>query len=158
MSAQNIGAGKPERAWKTLWYAIGFSLVIGTVVCVYVQFFPSVLPRIFDKNPEVVLAASQYLRAYILDCILVSFVFCFNGYFSGLGKSVIAFGHSMAATFGVRIPVTYFMSRVATDSLCPMGLAAPAASLLSILICIVVLVYFARREKHASGGTLEENA
>ena len=158
MSAQNIGAGKPERAWKTLWYAIGFSLVIGTAVCVYVQFFPSVLPRIFDKNSEVVLAASQYLRAYILDCILVSFVFCFNGYFSGLGKSVIAFGHSMAATFGVRIPVTYFMSRVATDSLFPMGLAAPAASLLSILICIVVLVYFARREKHASGGTLEKNA
>ena len=78
------------------------------------------LPWIFDRNAAVMTAASQYLRAYSIDCILVSFVFCINGYFSGLGKSVIAFAHSMAATFGVRIPVTYLMSRIVTDSLFPM--------------------------------------
>ena len=149
MSAQNIGAGKPERAWKTLWYAVAFSLGVGVAVCACVQVWPAMLPRLFDKNPEVVLAASQYLRAYILDCVLVSFVFCFNGYFSGLGRSVIAFGHSMAATFGVRIPVTYLMSRIVTDSLFPMGLAAPAASLLSIFICAAVLFWLRRRAKDA---------
>lgn len=145
MSAQNFGAGRPGRAWKTLWYAVGFSLVFGVAVCLYVQICPAVLPRIFDQEPDVVLAASQYLRAYIIDCILVSFIFCINGYLSGLGKSFIAFAHSMVATFGVRIPVTYFMSRLVTDSLFLMGLAAPAASLASLVICTVVLAWMARK-------------
>lgn len=147
MSAQNIGAGKPERAWKALWCAIGASLLFGVSVCLFVQVCPMALPWIFDRNAAVMTAASQYLRAYSIDCILVSFVFCINGYFSGLGKSVIAFAHSMAATFGVRIPVTYLMSRIVTDSLFPMGLAAPAASLLSILICALVLLWMRRSMK-----------
>ena len=145
MAAQNIGAGRQDRAWKTLWFAIGYSLIFGVGVCVFVQFFPEVLPGIFDKNPEVVRAAGQYLRSYTIDCIMVSFVFCINGFLSGLGKSTIAFAHSMVATFVVRIPVTYLMSRLVSDSLFLMGLAAPAASLVSIVICFFVLLYLHRK-------------
>ena len=139
MSAQNLGANQPKRALRSLQYGIAYSLVIGVVVCVFTQFFPETLPEIFSRDGAVIAAAGQYLRSYTIDCILVSFVFCINSYFSSYGKSMISFGHSMIATFGVRIPMTYVMSRYTTGSLYAMGLAAPAASLVSIVICAFFL-------------------
>lgn len=144
MTAQNIGAGKEERAKKALWHGIGFSLAFGVAVCTYVQFFAPTVTSVFTRDKGVILAAAQYLRSYSFDCILVSFVFCMNSYFSGRSKAMIAFIHSMAATFLVRIPVTYFLSRYASDDLFPMGLAAPAASMMSIVICFC---YFYRDGK-----------
>lgn len=135
MSAQNLGAGRPERARSSYRYGVFYSLIFGVAVCVFEQFFPEILPRIFSQDQAVVRAAGQYLRSYTIDCVLVSFVFCTNSYFNGYGKSFISFAHSMVATFCVRIPATYFFSRYATDSLYVMGLAAPAASLVSIIIC-----------------------
>ncbi len=146
MTAQNMGANKPERAWKALKYGVGYSLIFGVAVCVYSQLWPSTLTGIFSSDPAVIAAAAQYLRSYALDCVLVCFIFCLNSYFSGSGRSVIAFAHSMAATFGVRIPMSYLISRFTEGTLYYMGLAAPAASMLSILICGVILT---RQRRHA---------
>ena len=145
MTAQNMGANKPERAWGALKCGIGYSLIFGTAVCLYSQFWPQTLTGIFSGDPQVIAAAAQYLRSYALDCVLVCFVFCINSYFSGSGRSVITFAHSMAATFGGRIPMSYLISRYATGTLYYMGLAAPAASVLSILICGVLLAKQQRR-------------
>lgn len=139
MSAQNIGAGNLKRARSSYYYGVLYALIFGIFVCVFVQFFPEILPGIFSKDKAVIVAAGQYMRSYTIDCILVSFVFCTNSYFSGHGKSIISFVHSMIATFGVRIPATYFLSKYATNSLYVMGLAAPAASLISIMICLFFL-------------------
>lgn len=38
VTAQNIGAKKPERAKRALWYGIGFSLIFGIAVCIFVSF------------------------------------------------------------------------------------------------------------------------
>lgn len=139
MTAQNLGAGKPDRAWKALKIGIGYSLVFGAAICLYAQVWPETLTAIFSNDAAVIAAASDYLRAFSLDCILVCIVFCLNSYFSGSGKSLVAFAHSMIATFGVRIPLSYLLSRSAGTSLYQIGLAAPAASLVSIAICGVIL-------------------
>lgn len=139
MSAQNLGAGKPGRARSSYRCGILYAFIFGVAVCVFTQFFPDLLPAVFSRDEAVITAAGQYMRSYTIDCILVSFVFCTNSYFNSYGKSLISFAHSMVATFGVRIPATYFLSRYATDSLYVMGLAAPAASLVSIIICCFFL-------------------
>ncbi|MDO5345507.1 MAG: MATE family efflux transporter [Lachnospiraceae bacterium] len=145
MSAQNLGAGKPGRARSSYRCGILYAMIFGIAVCIFAQLFPNVLPGVFSRDEAVIVAAGQYMRAYTIDCILVSFVFCTNSYFNSYGKSLISFIHSMIATFGVRIPATYFLSKYATDSLYVMGLAAPAASLVSIIICC----FFLRRlHKH----------
>ena len=135
VTAQNIGAKKPERAKRALWYGIGFSLIFGIAVCIFVQFFAPLVTAVFSRDEAVILAAAQYLRSYSYDCILVSFVFCINSYFSGRSNALVPFIHSMIATFLVRIPATSGFSLIAGDSLFPMGLAAPLASVVSIVIC-----------------------
>lgn len=144
MTAQNIGAGKPQRALQALKWSILFSLAFGLLVCAFANLFPGVLPAIFTTDQAVIRAAGLYMRTYSMDCILVAFVFSFNNYFSGCGNAVISMIHNVIATFAVRIPVTLVMSRMADASLLHMGLAAPAASLLSILICAG---YFLRLQK-----------
>lgn len=147
MTAQNIGAGKPERALQSLKWSIVFSLAFGLLVCGFANLFPEVLPAIFTTDGQVIRAAGLYMRTYSVDCILVSFVFSFNNYFSGCGNAVISMIHNVIATFAVRIPVTLVMSRLPGASLLHMGLAAPAASLLSIIICAGYFLWLRKKTK-----------
>lgn len=147
MVAQNVGAGQQKRAFKSMWCGVRFSLICGGIICLICNLFPQLLIGIFSKDADVIIAGAQYIRTYSIDCVLVSFVFCMNAYFNGNGQSLVCFLHSMAATFLVRIPVTYLMSKITAGSLLPMGLAAPAASSLSIVVCAVYLIHMHRKEK-----------
>lgn len=149
MTAQNIGACKPSRALSALRCGIAFSLISGILVCTYANLFPESLPGIFTTDREVITAAAQYLRTYSIDCILVSFVFNFNNYFSGCGNAVISMIHNIIATFAVRIPVTLWVSRQNWATMFHMGFAAPLASLLSILICGGYFLWLRKRGKLA---------
>lgn len=149
MSAQNLGAGDALRAKRAWQYGMLFSFIFGTLVCLFAQLFPNKLPAVFSKEGSVIIAAGQYMRTYAIDCMLVSFVFNTNSYFSSYGKTLICFAHSMVATFMFRIPATWLFSKIAVDSLLPMGWAAPLASLSSIIICLFYLPRLTE-EKHTA--------
>lgn len=150
MAAQNIGAGKKDRALKTLWTAIGFSLVFSTLFCIYCQFSADTLVRIFTGDADVIAAGAKYLMANSYDAVVTAFVFCFNAYFSACGNSVISMIHSLIATFLVRIPLSWAVSRMAVPSLFGIGLAAPAASAFSIIVCLGYFSYLRKKDKASS--------
>ncbi|MDL2232044.1 MATE family efflux transporter [Ruminococcaceae bacterium OttesenSCG-928-L11] len=145
ITAQNIGAGKPERASKSLQFGILFSLVWGVLICVYSNLLPETLTGLFSKDAAVVTAAADYLRIYSFDCILVAFVFCLNSYFTGCGNSVLPMVHSLISTFLVRIPMSYVLSRMEGAGLFEIGFAAPLASLFSLIICLFYFIYKKKR-------------
>jgi len=142
--AQNIGAKRQDRAGRALLYGIGTSLVVGFLMF-YVSFFHgSWMASLFARDREVIAAAADYLRAYGIDCILTSFLFCFIGYFNGCGRTLFVMSQGILGAFGVRIPVAYLMSRVAGVSLFQIGLATPASTTVQILLC---MWYFWRMKK-----------
>ena len=108
------------------------------------------LVGIFTGDPAVIQSGAEYVRTYSIDCILVSFVFCMNAYLNARRRSIVCFAHSMVATFAVRIPVTWLMSRVTSGSLTPMGIAAPAASLISIVICAAYFGWMWSRDRRSA--------
>ena len=145
--AQNIGAEKPERAKKALLYGILASLAV-SVVIFYVAFFHGdILCGIFANERDVIAAGADYLKAYAIDCLLTSFLFCFVGYFSGLGKSVFVMVQGIAGAFGVRVPVSFFVSQSASPTLFHIGLATPASTIVQILLCFGYLFLLKKREK-----------
>ena len=145
--AQNIGAEKPERAKKALLYGILASLAV-SVVIFYVAFFHGdMLCGIFANERDVIAAGADYLKAYAIDCLLTSFLFCFVGYFSGLGKSVFVMVQGIAGAFGVRVPVSFLVSRSASPTLFHIGLATPASTIVQILLCFGYLFLLKKREK-----------
>lgn len=139
LSAQNIGAGKHDRAAATLRDAICIAVGFGLIASVVIQFLAEPAVGLFtDKeNTEVIMLGGQYLRGYIWDCMFAGVHFCFSGYFCAYGKSGISFLHNFLSIVCVRVPGAYFASKLFTDTLFPMGLAAPGGSLLSVVVCVI---------------------
>ena len=145
--AQNIGAGKPQRARRALLYGISTSLLVSTVISYFSFFHGDVLAAIFAKDTAVVAAAADYLRAYALDCLFTSFLFCFIGYFSGLGRTLFVMVQGLVGAFLVRIPVSFFVSRIADVSLFAIGMATPASTLVQIVLCGLYMMHCLKLEK-----------
>ncbi|MBQ4307301.1 MAG: MATE family efflux transporter [Lachnospiraceae bacterium] len=139
IAAQNAGAGEHRRAVRTLWSAVSVCVVFGTAVFVLCQFFAGPFVSLFTRSePEVVRLGAQYLRSYSADCIFAGIQFCFSGFFCAYEKAFYSFLHNIISIILVRVPGAYLASERFPDTLFPMGLAAPAGSLLSSVICIVI--------------------
>ncbi len=150
LGAQNIGAQKPERAVKTLQYAVIIAVGFGILVSIAVQFIAEPVVSMFTdqstaNGAEVVRSGGQYLRGYIFDCIFAGVHFSFSGYFCACGKSGLSFLHNILAIVLVRIPGVYFTSQLFPATLFPMGLATAAGSLLSTIICLTAFAIIQRR-------------
>lgn len=149
LGAQNIGAQKPERARKTLLYAIFIAAGFGGTVAVIMQFLSGGAVSLFTDSAVVTRLGGEYLRGYAWDCLFAGIHFAFSGYFCACGKSGISFMHNMIAILLVRIPGAYFMSSMFPGTLYPMGLATAAGSLLSALICAAAFIILIKKEKKA---------
>ena len=148
--AQNIGAGKPERARKALWCGIASSLAVGIMMCLFTFFRGDLLAGIFAKDTAIILAAAEYLKAYAIDCIFTSFLFCFIGYFNGCGRTTFVMLQGTICAFGVRMPITWLMSKQIPVSLFHIGLAIPASTIVQITLCGIYFTMMLRQEKQKS--------
>ena len=100
LGAQNIGAGRPERAQRTLGYAIAIAAGFGLLVSVLMQFLAEPMVSLFTdasqgSGAQVVRLGGQYLRGYVLDCMFAGIHFSFSGYFCACGKSGLSFSRRL---------------------------------------------------------------
>ena len=133
--AQNIGAGLETRARRALLYGVLSSLMAGLLMGWAAFFHGDVLAGIFADDPAVIAAAWEYLKAYAIDCLLTSFLFCFVGFFNGCGQTLFVMAQGMVGALGVRLPVALLVSRSADSSLFHLGLATPASTVVQIFLC-----------------------
>ncbi len=145
LGAQNIGAGKHDRATLTLRYAILITAGFGLFISIVMQGIAEPVVGLFTADTAVILAGGQYIRGYIWDCLFAGIHFSFSGYFCAYGRSEISFLHNICAILIMRIPGVYLMSTLFPDTLFPMGLATVGGSILSIIICVVAFIYLKRR-------------
>ena len=146
VTAQNMGAKKPKRARESLRFALLITVGWGLFCCLYCQLCPQTLVGLFSGDGAVIAAGCEYLRAYSFDCVFAAVHFCFSGYFCGAQKSGISFFHNMTSILSARIPGAYLASRFFPETLYPMGLAAPAGSFVSALICVLFYLHFRRKD------------
>jgi len=151
-TAQNAGAGTDNRATAALRYGITASLTLGAFFAWLSFFHGDLLASAFaNGKSDVIFAAADYLKAYAIDCFFVSFMFCFEGYFAGYGRTRFIMWQGIIGAFCVRIPVSYFMSKIEPVSLFKIALATPASTLLQLILFSCYFVYFNRkREKDLS--------
>ena len=145
LGAQNVGAGKPERAAATLKYAICIAGGFGLIIAIIIQFTAGNVVNLFTNDQAVVYAGAQYLKGYIWDCMFAGIHFSFSGYFCACGHSEISFIHNIIAILLVRIPGVYITAKV-FSSLFPMGLATVGGSLLSVMICVIAYAWMKKKQ------------
>ena len=152
LCAQNMGAGKHDRSLKTLQYAAMIAVGFGLVAASLMQFLAVPAVGLFTKDLEVMRLGGQYMRSYVWDCVFAGVHFCFSGYFCAYGLSGISFIHNVASILLARIPLAYWASTHFAATLYPMGWAAPAGSMISVVICVAAFVWMKKHpEKLISG-------
>ena len=145
--AQNIGAGEKVRAKKAMLYGMGTSLCCGLALAWLSFFHGEVLAGLFARDLDVIVAAADYLRAYAIDTLLTSILFCFIGYFNGRGNTAFVMVQGIVGAFLVRIPVSLFMSRLEPVSLFRVGLATPCSTLVQIVLFLGCYAFTATRDR-----------
>ena len=99
MCAQNIGAGKWDRAVKTC-----------------------------------------NIRTFSFDYLLMPFVFCINGLFTGAGHTAFSMVNNMLSAIVLRVPVAVVFGLVLNLGLTGVGLGGPMASVGAIILIVVFLI------------------
>lgn len=145
LAAQNVGAGKYDRARRTLFYASLMSLLWGLLAVAVMQYDAETFVGLFADDAAVLRLGGQYMRGYVWDAALAGIHFCFSGYFCAHGLSGISFVHNSISIVCVRIPLSYIASKYFTDTLFPMGLASTAGSGISVIICIGVFLWLEKK-------------
>ena len=145
ITAQNIGANKPLRAIRTLYFAVACTLAAGIVFLLLLQLWPERLIALFidpasDGAQDVIRNGALYARSFSWDYVMVPIVFCTNGFFNGCGRTFFSMSNNLAGTFLIRVPGSYLFSLIPGATLFHVGFAAPLASLLSNSVAIWYLL------------------
>lgn len=125
-----------DRARKALHYGALVSFVIGVGMFFLSFFHEDLLAGIFSSDASVITAAADYLKAYAIDCMLTAIFFCYTGFYNGIGKTKFVMIQGIIGAFGVRVPISYFMSIQPEPSLFHIGLATPMSSALQLILCL----------------------
>ena len=145
--SQNIGAGKVDRALKTLRCSLVITCAYGLVMVVVWELFPETAVGIFSEDPLVIEKGAVYLQGYVYDCFFAGIHFCFTGFFVACGYSIISFGYNFMSVILVRIPFAYFASEMYPDTLYPMGITTCFGSIFSVVICVFVYRWMVKHQK-----------
>ena len=134
--AQNVGAGKEERAKKGMLYGMAVGAGIGVVIAALALFRGDLLASLFSGNAQDIARAFEYLRGFAPEAVLTSVLFSFLGYFNGHSRSTFVMVQSIAQAFLIRLPVSYLMSIQPGVSLTGVCLAVPLSTVFGIAMCL----------------------
>lgn len=143
--AQNVGAGKEDRARDALRTSIAIGAGIGLFVGLGIFFFGDHVSALFTGDEAVVGRAYEYLKGFALEAVVTSVLFSFMGYFNAHSKSVFVMIQGIIQSLCVRLPMSYFMSIRPDATLTGVGLAAPTATIFGILLCLGYYVYLRKK-------------
>lgn len=142
--AQNVGAGKEDRAKKGMLYGMAVGCGIGVIIGLLAFFKGDLLASIFSKDTAAIARAFEFLRGFAPEAVVTCVLFSFMGYFNGHSRTLFVMAQGLAQSFLIRLPMSYLMSIQPEASLTGIGLAAPAATVFGIILCFI---YYKRMQK-----------
>lgn len=143
--SQNVGAGKPDRAKKSMFTGMGLGVIVGVVVFICVWCFGDVLTSVFTTDTAAIQKGTEYLRGFAPETIVTAVLFSMVGFFNGYEKTVWVMIQGLVQTLLVRLPLAYVMSIQPHASLTKIGLAAPVATCFGIVLNVIFYLIFTRK-------------
>lgn len=149
--AQNIGAGNVKRAKKSMLTGIAVGVAFGIVMFALVLLKGDVLAGLFSTDAEVVRRGFEYLRGFAPETIVTAVLFSMVGYFNGSNQTLWVMIQGLIQTLLVRLPLAYYMSIQPNASLTKIGMSAPVATVVGIVLNIGCFLYLNRRDAAKRG-------
>ncbi len=144
--SQNIGAGNEKRASKSMFTGIGIGVTIGVFVFALILIKGDALVSLFTSDQAVIAHGFDYLKGFAPETIVTAILFSMIGYFNGSNHTVWVMIQGLVQTLLVRLPLSYFMSIQPDANLTGIGLAAPVATVVGILLNVGYYLYLKKRK------------
>ena len=145
MVAQNTGAGEYARGRKCLRVGLVLTVGVTAVIFLMMALFPAQIISLFTRDMAVIARGVEYMTFYKYDCMICSIAFCINGYINGTGHTRYTMIVNLVASFAVRLPLVWIISRIA-GTLYYISLGLPGASFVQVCVGLGFLL-FSRSER-----------
>lgn len=154
LTAQNLAAGREERAGKFLRWGTAAAFACSLVFFAWAQLAPQTMIGLFSQDPQVIARGVPFFRSCSWDYLAVSFLFCYNGYLNGRERTLFTMANSCSGALLIRVPLLLLLSHGGVRSLALYGLVSPFSSLVMLLVIWVYLVPLHRLRPRAQGRNL----
>lgn len=111
MVGQNLGAGKPARARRAAWVAVGLDIAIMTAIAAGLMIFAPHLIRFFNSEPDVVRIGAGYLQIVSPCYIFAALGIVLNRALNGAGDSMGPMVITVSALWGLQVPLAMVLPR-----------------------------------------------
>jgi putative MATE family efflux protein len=111
LTAQNIGAGKPERIKDIFKYGIIINIPVVLVISLLCVCFPESIMRIFVKEADVIKVGIDYLRIVGAGYLFFIIFYVSNGIINGAGRTISTMIISFISLCVIRIPLAGLLSQ-----------------------------------------------
>jgi len=112
LAGQNLGAGQPERAARSVWLAVGFAQGLLVICSGAILIWAENIVCIFNTEPALVEVASSFLRIAAVGYFVLGFIVVFMNCLSGVGDTVPPMLFEIAPMWGVMLPLAYFLPHI----------------------------------------------
>lgn len=150
ITAQNYGAKTYQRARRSLWYGLSFALFVSFLFWLWAQLSPQTMIGVFTSDANVIAAGIPFFRSCSYDYILVTIVFCLNGYLNGKSKTVWTMVSCSGGALLLRMPMVYLFGKYFSDNLGMLGKIAPIVSGIMACYTLIYVILEGRRRGKAA--------
>jgi putative MATE family efflux protein len=108
---QNLGAGFPERAEKSVWRSAFLALVFFAVVAIVFFFFGEYLMRFFTSNPISIAEGKKCLSILSIGYMFFAYGMVLTQSFNGAGDTKTPTYINIVVFWVLQIPIAYLMAK-----------------------------------------------
>ncbi|MBF8266979.1 MAG: efflux family protein [Dehalococcoidia bacterium] len=112
IAGQNIGAGRPERARQTVWWALSYVFALRAVIGALLFAFPSLFLGFFSQEPELLEVGVVWLRILVVGFFLQGPTQIFQQTFQIAGDTLMPMITVLVTVWLVEIPLAGMLSGV----------------------------------------------
>lgn len=141
ITAQNLGAGKPERIKKSVFVGLSIALAMAACFFAWAQISPESMIRLFSGDEKIIAAGVPFFRTCSYDYLAVTFVFCLNGFLNGSSKTIFTMISCCFGALALRMPLLYLVQNYFHDSLSMLGCVAPTVSGIMAVYTLIYSIY-----------------
>ncbi len=140
----NHGAGKPERAQRTLYLATGAAIAVASVVFLLLELFPGAFMSLFIAADSATMpVAIKGLRIYVAMLPVVGINLMGSAFFQSVAKARIAIFLGLGRQFLFLIPAVLLLPLL--FGLTGTWVSVPVADALSVIVTVFFLLRYFRQ-------------
>ena len=136
---QNLGAGQPERAEKSVWRTAFIALIFFAIVAIVFYFFGEALMRFFTSDEEVVRAGTLCLHILAIGYVFFAYGMIIVQAFNGAGDTKTPTIINIFIYWVLQIPLAYFMAKYLKMG--PLGVYIAIGTAETVLAAISIIIF-----------------